>query len=282
VNPSEPERHEAVEGEYLPPDPHPASGRNWRAAGGSAIGLAVLAAKFKGLIFALLNLKWLLFASKFALGAASFLASIWFYQLFYGWKFSVVFVLLILLHEAGHAVFVRGYGLSVPGIYFIPGLGAFTTFSGAHTPYQQATIAFGGPLFGALGGIACLAYGTVTGEPFWLALAGTCFFLNLLNMIPLAIFDGARISAPIPARMWLAGGATVAALAIAFHWWSSMLLIVLLLGIPHIVTGWRAGAGAPDASMTHGERLKIATAYFGLLALLSAGLAFSGTGAPAR
>jgi Zn-dependent protease len=276
----EPERHDIVEGEYLAPDPHPASGRNWRAAGGGAIGLAVLAAKFKGLIFALLNLKWLLFASKFALSGFSFLASIWFYALFFGWKFAVVFVLLILLHEAGHAVFVRGYGLSAPGIYFVPGLGAFTTFSGAYTPYQEATIAFGGPLFGAIGGLVCLGYGTVTNEPFWLAIANTCFFLNLFNMIPLGIFDGARITGAISPKLWIGGFVIVVTLAIAFHWWSPILLILIVLGIPRTIQAWRGTLDARYATVTPAEKAQIATAYFGLLAILLAGLVFSQVSIP--
>jgi Zn-dependent protease len=282
VNPTEqePERPKAVEGEYLAPDPHPASGRNWRAAGGGAVGLAVLFAKFKGLIFALLNLKWLLVLGKFGLSGFSFLASIWFYALFFGWKFAVVFVLMLLLHEAGHAVFVRGYGLSVPSIYFLPGLGAFTQFSGTYTPYQEAVIAFGGPLFGAIGASVCFVYGTLTNEPFWLALAYTAFFLNLFNMIPLGIFDGARITGAISPKLWIAGFVIVIALAVAFHWWSPILLIVVLLGIPRTIQAWRGTLDARYATVTPTEKAKIATAYFGLLAIMLAGLVFSQVSVP--
>ena len=128
MNPIEPQDRNVVEGEYLAPDSHPASGRNWRAAApGAVVGLGIIAAKFKGLLFALLNLKWLLFGAKFGLTAFSFLASIWFYALLWGWKFAIVFVLLIAIHEAGHVIFVRSYGLSVPAIVFLPGLGAFTS-----------------------------------------------------------------------------------------------------------------------------------------------------------
>jgi hypothetical protein len=157
VEPKPPEQ------EYLAPNTHPASGRNWRAAGGTAIGFAVIAAKFKGLLFALLNFKWIFLGAKFGLTAVSFLASIWFYALFFGWKFAIVFVLLIAIHECGHAIFVRGYGLSAPGIYFIPGLGAFTTWSGTlQNAYQEAVIAFGGPLLGTIGSAMCLGLGLAT------------------------------------------------------------------------------------------------------------------------
>jgi Zn-dependent protease len=235
----------------------------------------VLFAKFKGLLLALLNLKYFLFAGKFALSGFSFLASIWFYALFFGWKFAFFFVLLILFHEFGHAVFVRVFGLAVPGIYFVPGLGAFTTFSGATTAYQQATIAFAGPLFGAIGGLVCYAAGIVTNDPFWYALANTAFFLNLFNMIPLGVFDGGRMTAAISSNFWIAGFVVVIVAAIAFHWWSPILLIVALLSLPKLVASFRGEVDPQVGQVTTGQRTAISVAYFGLLALLLACLVFT-------
>jgi Zn-dependent protease len=275
-------RPQAIEGEYLAPDPSPASGRNWKAAGTGAVGVAVLVAKFKGLLFALLNLKWLLFAGKFALTGFSFLASIWFYALFFGWKFAFFFVLLIAIHEFGHAVFVRAYGLSAPGIYFLPGLGAFTSFTGATTPYQQAAIAFAGPLFGALGGLACLTAGLLTNEPFWYALAYTAFFLNLFNMIPFGVFDGGRMTAPISPNFWIVGFVIVITAAVAFHWWSPVLLLVVLLSLPKAIAAWRGQVDPTVTAVTPAQRLTITVGYFGLLAFLLACLVFSHVAVPGQ
>ncbi len=274
--PQEEPKPAPVEGEYLPPDRNPASGRNWRAAGGTAVGLAVLLAKFKGLLFALLNLKWIFFASKFALTGFSFLASIWFYALFFGWKFGIVFVLLIAIHELGHAIFVRGFGLSAPAIYFVPGLGAFTTWKGGtQSVYQESVIAFGGPLLGTLGGLVCFGYGAATNEPFWFAAANVAFFLNLFNMIPLGVFDGGRITAAISPNLWIAGFIIVVVAALAFHWWSPILLIVVLLSIPRAIAAWKGQLDPRYYAVPANQKLAIACAYFGLLAVLLAALVFS-------
>lgn len=280
-DPAPPDKPAPVEGEYLPPDPSPASGRNWRAAGGTAVGLAVVAAKFKGLLFALLNLKWLLFASKFALTGFSFLASIWFYALIFGWKFAIVFVLLIAIHEIGHAIFVRGFGLSAPMIYFIPGFGAFTTWQGGlQSVYQESVIAFGGPLLGTIGGLVCFAYGAATNEPFWYAAAYVAFFLNLLNMIPLGFFDGGRITAAISPNLWIAGFLIVIVAAVAFHWWSPILLLVVLLSIPRAVEAWKGRLDPRYYAVPARQKAAIAFAYFGLLAVLLACLVFSRIATP--
>ena len=270
------------EQELLPPEKHPeASGRNWKAAGGTAVGIGLVLAKFKVLLLGLLNLKWIFFGSKFLLTGASFLASIWFYALFFGWKFGIVFVLLIAIHEVGHLIFVRGYGLSAPAIYFVPGMGAFTTWKGGtQNVFQESVIAFGGPLLGTIGGLVCFAYGALTAEPFWYAAANTAFFLNLFNMIPLGVFDGGRMTAAISPNLWIAGFVIVIGCAIAFHWWSPILILVVLLSIPRLVSAWRGTLDARYYAVPARQKVTISIAYFGLLAILLASLVFSRVAIP--
>jgi len=270
-----------VEGEYLAPQRKPASGRNWNAKGGVLAGLALLAAKFKGVLLLLLKFKYVLYGSKFALSGVSFLASIWFYTLFFGLKFAIVFVLLIAIHELGHVIFVRGFGLSAPFVFFLPGFGAFTTWRDApQSVYQESVIAFGGPLLGTLGGLVCYAYGYVTNEPFWYACANTAFFLNVFNMIPLSFFDGGRMTAAISPNFWLLGFVLVLGLAVAFHWWSPILLIVILLSIPRVLQAWRGKLDPRYYAVPGRVRLGIACAYFGLLAVLLACLVFTRVAIP--
>jgi Zn-dependent protease len=272
VDEAEPERasaQQAVEGTYLPPDEPQRKANRWRNAGGLAVGLAVLLAKFKALFFALLNLKWLFFGGKFLISGLSFLASIWFYALFFGWKFGIVFVLLIAVHEAGHIVFMRAVGLPASLPYFIPGLGAFTALR-APLPsiFQESIVAFGGPLLGTLGGIACFAYGYATGNAFWYAAAYTAFFLNLFNMFPVAFLDGGRMTGAISPSLWTFGLVLLVVLAIAFHWWSPLLLILVLFGVPRALAAWRGKLDPNYYNIPAAQRVTISLAYFGLIAVL--------------
>jgi len=270
-----------TEGEYLGPNDHPASGRNWRAAGGTAIGIGVLLAKFKGLLFLLLNFKWLLFASKFALTGFSLLLSIWFYALFFGWKFAVAFVLLIAIHETGHAICMRAFGLPVAAMVFVPGFGAFAMAgAGFGSAYRESIIALAGPLFGTLGSLVCLAYGMLTNEPFWYAVAYTGFFLNLFNMVPVGFLDGGRIVGAISPKLWVLGLVILIVAAVAFHWWSPVLLLVIILSIPRLVAVFRGKLDPGYYAVTAAQRGTVTVAYFGLLAIMLSGVVFAHVAVP--
>jgi Zn-dependent protease len=257
-------RSAPLEGTYIPPD-------RWKIGGGGvALTLGLLIAKFKGLLAILFSLKWFALGAKLALSSFSFLASIWFYALFWGWKFALVFVLLIAIHEGGHALFMRFYG--VPGSlpYFVPGMGALMAMKGRPASVlHESYIALGGPLMGSLGALCCYAYGLTTFNPFWTAAAYTGFFLNLFNLFPVLPLDGGRVVGSISPRVWIFGFVALGAAAIAFHWWNPLLLILVILGIPRAIAAWR---GTPDDdayySLTTAQRLGIATAYFGLCGVL--------------
>ncbi len=284
-----PDHETAPEPADLAPDaerePPTAPPRTWdvRKLGGPAVGIGLVAAKFKGLLLALLNFKYLFFAAKYAMTAVSFIASVWLYTLFFGFKFALVFVLLIAIHEVGHVIFVRAFGLSAPAIYFVPGLGAFTTWKEApKSIFQESMIAFGGPLLGALGSLACYGYGVATNEPFWIACAYTGFFLNLFNMIPLAVFDGGRMTAALSPFFWILGFVMLGAAALYFHLWSPILLLVVVLSLPRAIAAMRGKLDPRYYSIAPAQRALLGAGYFGLLALLLAGVVIAHVNVPAH
>src|SRR3989440_1339885 len=77
-------------------------------------------------------------------------ASIW------GWKWAVGFVLLLLLHECGHLVVAKWFGLAVSAPMFIPFMGAFISLKEApRNAWMEACVGIGGPIFCSLAGAAC-------------------------------------------------------------------------------------------------------------------------------
>lgn len=252
----------------LPLPPNRGGWDKAKAAAATAVSAALLSGKLKGLLLLLLNLKWFALAGKFGLSALSFFASIWFYALFWGWKFAAVFVLLILIHEMGHMLFIRWYGVPASLPYFIPGLGAFVAFKGRPASIlHESYIALGGPLLGTLGALCCYGYGQVRFDPFWIAAAYSGFSLNFFNLFPVLPLDGGRVVGSITPRIWIVGFIALITAMLAFHWWNPLLLILIILGIPRAIDAWRNSDEAYTV-LTKAQRIGIATAYFGLCGVL--------------
>jgi Zn-dependent protease len=144
------------------------------------VGL-LLATKGKLLLLGLTNIKALL----------SILAFVGIYWALYGWWFAVGFFASIFIHEMGHYVVVRRYGFAANAPVFIPGCGAFVRWQGANVePAVRARISLAGPLFGFAAAVASYFVFAATGSGVWLAVAHVGAFINLLNLIPVFIFDG--------------------------------------------------------------------------------------------
>jgi Zn-dependent protease len=116
------------------------------------------------------------------------------YALIWGWRFGVGFVLLILVHEAGHYFEARRQGLNPQLPVFIPFLGAYVALRNQpFDPWQNALVSVAGPAAGGIAALACLVYGSAIDSDLLRALAYFGFMLNLFNLIPIAFLDGGHI-----------------------------------------------------------------------------------------
>ncbi len=130
----------------------------------------------------------LLTKAKFLISILAFVGLYW--SLFGKW-FAIGLTGSVLLHEMGHYVMVRRFGFAAELPMFLPGLGAYVKWNGANVdPGVRAQISLAGPLFGFISGL--IAYGLFlsTGHGVWLAVAQFAAWINLLNLIPVWIFDG--------------------------------------------------------------------------------------------
>jgi Zn-dependent protease len=280
--PSDPEG-ESLPAETAPPvyrgyEPVPVSPRKkgWRAAGGVAAAIGLFFAKFKGLLLVLLNLKWLVFVPKLLLSFGSLFLSIWFYALFFGWKFGIVFVLLILVHELGHYVTFRNFGIKANLPFFIPGLGAFVAARGpAPSLTTEAIATLAGPIFGIAASAICYGYAVATHEPFWYAAAYVGFFLNALNLLPIPPFDGGNIAGAIDPRLWILGLFAFVAFLVTLGTWSSFTIIIVALvaagALPRIYGLFKGRVDPRLAEVSTLSRWSIAATYFVIIIAAVAG-----------
>lgn len=224
------------------------------------------------LIFVLGKFKLLIPLLKFTkLGTlVTMLLAVWAYALYWGLPFAVGFVLLIFVHEAGHAFVMQRLGLQAGAPVFIPFVGAFIGMKSVpRDAYVEALVGIAGPVLGSLGALVCLVVAWLTGSLFWYALASTGFLVNLFNLIPISPLDGGRVVGVISRWLWIGGYAVGVVVFLTTK--SPILFLILLLGLfslPRVMRGPRPGyfevAGA--------KRVAIGAAYFGLLAALATGM----------
>ena len=226
------------QGGKAPPAPAPegpasARLRRWGPLG---VVLAVVLGQAKWLLIALKALKLSTFASM--------LLMVWVYATIWGLPFALGFVLLIFIHELGHALAMRG----------LP-----------RNAYVEAIVALGGPALGSLAAAGCLAAGAATGRPLWYALASSGFLINLFNLIPIYPLDGGRVIGAVTRWLWAVGA--VVGVAVFLVTSSPMMLLVLLLGLLNarqLLRPPREGYYRIPAS----RRLAIGGCYVGLVVLL--------------
>ena len=136
----------------------------------------------------------------------SMLLSIVIYAMGWGWQFATGFVLIILVHELGHVLAMRYYGLSASPPIFIPFLGAVINLrQPPRNALEEAVIGIAGPVTGAIAATVAFIVFMQTGSALWFELASFGFLLNLFNMLPVPPLDGGRVTAAVSPWLWIPG-----------------------------------------------------------------------------
>jgi len=229
----------------------------------------------------LLKLKGLLFLLKFGTAAVTALITVALYSLLFGWAFAIGFVLLIFIHELGHALVLKLKGIAVSGMVFIPFVAAAVFWrTMPRDAKEEAEIAIAGPIAGAIASAVCLFIAqTQPHHTLWAPLAYMGFFLNLFNMIPIVPLDGGRVLGAIDRRAWLLGFLGLFGLQV-WYWLHGITSIWLLLLVVVAASQlWSRGFSAPQTAEAReyynvpmGARISLTVLYFGLSAVLFMGM----------
>jgi Zn-dependent protease len=201
------------------------------------------------------------------------LLMIWVYTQFWGWPFALGFVVLLLVHETGHLLVAKKFGLKVGAPVFIPFMGAFIALKEApRNAWMEACVGIGGPMLGSLGALVCHAFGEAIGAPLFIALGWFGYFLNLFNLTPVGMLDGGRIVTALSRWLWLPGFA----LLIWFGWKypNFIVWLIVLLSLPRIYSLFRKRTEEEERyfEVTPSQRWTMSILYFGLIAVLIFGM----------
>src|ERR1700722_12822498 len=241
-----------------------------KALGPIGVAFVVILKFFAKLKFFLLPaLKFLPILLK---SGGTMILSIGVYALVFGWQFAVGFVLLLFVHECGHLIVAKKFGLKVSAPVFIPFMGAFILLKDQpRNAWMEACVGIGGPILGSLGALACNSIGELSNIPIFFALASAGYFLNLFNLMPVGFLDGGRIVTALSRWLWLPGFA----LLLWFGWTYTNLIVwlIVIASLPRLLSLFRKRSEEEQRyfEVPPGQRLIMSILYFGLITVLALG-----------
>ncbi|CAA9441183.1 MAG: hypothetical protein AVDCRST_MAG78-2453 [uncultured Rubrobacteraceae bacterium] len=230
----------------------------------AAIGF--LLAKFKGLLFLLLKVK-------FVGTGLSMLVSAGAWALVYPVWFAVGMVVLIWVHEMGHVLQLRREGIKASAPMFVPFLGAFIAMKEMpKNALAEARVGLAGPVLGTFGGLATVGIYALTQNPLFLGLAFFNFLLNLVNLIPVLPLDGGRAVGALSPVFWVFGLVLMVALSLLVPFMLFIVLFAVLLGGSELWRRWKM-RNTPEGQAYHKietrHRVMVGAVYIGLIVVLA-------------
>jgi Zn-dependent protease len=137
-------------------------------------------------------------AVKIGLAGASMVS----YSVIFSWKFALILMFMLFVHESGHIWAMKLYGIKTKGIYFLPFIGGAAVAEEAF-PSRKAEVvtAIMGPIWGfGLAVVTGILYG-ITGNVLFAAASSWMAMINLFNLLPINPLDGGRIMKSIAFSM---------------------------------------------------------------------------------
>jgi Zn-dependent protease len=246
----------------LPSKPEQSPKKMVYRVGVIASSLYVLAGKTKFLLVALKLAKFPALISLLVSTAA--------YTYIFGLPFAVGMMSQIILHESGHALAMKHYGIPFSPMVFIPFMGASVMMKELPSNAEQdANIALAGPVLGGAGAIALTMAGILMDSQLLMSLANFGLIINLFNLLPIGQLDGGRIANVL--SKWLLLGGFGLGLMILFSGVVSNPLFYLIMIFAGYSTFSRfAGWNVPPylTSIPSSLKIKILGAYLGSIITL--------------
>jgi Zn-dependent protease len=181
------------------------------------------------------------------------------YSMFFGLPYAVGMVGLITVHETGHALVMMNRGIPFSPMVFVPFMGAVIAMNKRpRDAWEDALVAFGGPVLGSAGAAAVAVGAHVTDSQLLFALADFGFMINLFNMLPIGSMDGGRIAGALSPYAGVAGLGIGGLLAYSGEIHNPLFYLILLAGksVDCVIRRWLL-PGLFDLGYTRGLYLQL-------------------------
>ena len=137
------------------------------------------------------NAKKSSFAASAWLLVGSIVAFIILGGILWDWKFAIMLIPILLVHELGHFIAMKIFGYRNVKMFFIPMLGAAVTANQMAVPgWKKVVVSLAGPLPGIVLAIPLGVAGIVLEQDWMLEAAALTAIINGFNLLPILPLDG--------------------------------------------------------------------------------------------
>jgi Zn-dependent protease len=166
-----------------------------------------------------------------------------------GWQDALLLAVIVVLHEAGHALAMRMVGVEVHGIYLVPFFGGAAVPKSAYrSEFDLGFVALMGPGFSVVPTFALMAAFWASSDARLLMPISMFAFINAVNLLPIYPLDGGLILnsllGSVDRRLALVAGwiGVMVGLGAALFFKSWLIGIpFLLFALQRYLTGGRTG-----------------------------------------
>lgn len=124
----------------------------------------------------------------------SYILSFVVYSTLMNWKVALVFMGGIAFHECGHLYAARSLGMKTKGFYLFPFMGGAALIAERYKKYSDmAIVLLAGPFAGGILTAICYLVYLATGNLLIGTAALWMAWVNLFNLLPLAMLDGGQL-----------------------------------------------------------------------------------------
>ncbi len=125
----------------------------------------------------------------------SFAVSFGAFSWWMGWRFAAAVLIVLTVHEFGHAIAMRLFGYKDMNMFFIPFVGAVVVGDIKNiSVWRQTIVLLAGPVPGLVFGILVLLHMHQFPPDSFIRLLGlNAVVLNLFNLLPLSFLDGGKL-----------------------------------------------------------------------------------------
>jgi Zn-dependent protease len=168
------------------------------------------------------------------------------YSYIINWKVALVLMGGIGFHECGHLYAAKSIKMKTYGFYLIPFMGGMALIEGRYKRYsEQAYVALAGPIAGTVLTAIVYVVSIYLSSPFLAAAAYWMGYINLFNLIPVAMLDGGQLLETITFSINELFGAIcltisyVVAIFLLWHFNPALVVLVIIFGVLHVMSMWR-------------------------------------------